>query len=42
MYVAIHYGGFDIKTGRKTNELGLRLLQYQNNVFFSKPGNYYV
>ena len=42
MYVAIHYGGFDIKTGRKINELGPHLLQYQNNAFFSKPGNLYV
>ena len=22
MYVAFHYGGFDMKTGRKLNELG--------------------
>ena len=42
MYVAIHYGGFDVKTGRKNNELGSHLLQYQNNAFFSKPGNLYV
>ena len=42
MYVAIHYGGFDMKTGRKLNELGPHLLQYQNNAFFSKPGNLYV
>ena len=42
MYVAIHYGGFDTKTGRKLNELGPHLLQYQNNAFFSKPGNLYV
>ena len=42
MYVAIHYGGFDKKTGRKLNELGPHLLQYQNNAFFSKPGNLYV
>ena len=42
MYVAIHYGGFDMKTGRKINELGPNLLQYQNNAFFSKPGNLYV
>ena len=42
MYVAIHYGGFDMKTGRKLNELGPHLLQYQNNAFSSKPGNLYV
>ena len=42
MYVAIHYGGFDKKTGQKINELGPHLLQYQNNAFFSKPGNLYV
>ena len=42
MYVSIHYGGFDMKTGRKLNELGSLLLQYQNNAFFSKPGNLYV
>ena len=42
MYVASHYGGFDMKTGRKINELGPHLLQYQNNAFFSKPGNLYV
>ena len=42
MYVAIHYGGFDMKTGRKLNELGPHLLQYQNNAFQSKPGNLYV
>ena len=42
-YVAIHYGGFDMrKTGRKINELGLHILQYQSNAFFSKPGNLYV
>ena len=35
MYVAIHYDGFDMKTGRKINELGLYLLQYQDNSFFS-------
>ena len=39
MYVATHYGGFEIKTGRKLNELGPHLLQYQNNAFLSKPGN---
>ena len=33
MYVAIHYGGFDIKTGRKSNELGPHLLQCQNSAF---------
>ena len=42
MYVTIHYGGFDMKTGRKMNELGAHLLQYQNNLLFSKPGNLYV
>ena len=42
MSVAIHYGGFDMKTGRKLNELGPHLLQYQNNAFLSKPGNHYV
>ena len=42
MYVAIHYGGFDMRTGRKFNELGPHLLQYQNNAFLSKPGNLYV
>ena len=42
MYVAINYGGIDIKIGRKLNELGLHLLQYQNNALFSKPGNLYV
>ena len=42
MYVAIHYGGIDMKTGRKLNELGPHLLQYQNNAFFSKPGKLYV
>ena len=42
MYVAIHYGGFDMKTGRKLNELRHHLLQYPNNAFFSKPGNLYV
>ena len=42
MYVAIHYGGFDMKTGRRINKLGPHLLQYQNNAFFSKPGNLFV
>ena len=42
MYVAIHYGGFDMKTRRKINELGPHFLQYQNNTFFSKLGNLYV
>ena len=42
MYVAIHYGGFDMKTGQKLNELGPQLLQYQSNAFFSKPANLYV
>ena len=41
-YVALHYGGFDMKTGRKITELGPHLLQYQDNAFFSKPGNLYV
>ena len=42
MYVAIHYCRFDMKTGRKINELGPHLLQYQNNAFFSKPGILHV
>ena len=42
MHIAIHYGGFDMKTGRKLNELGPHLLQFQNNAFQSKPGNLYV
>ena len=43
MYVAVHHGGFDNKTGRKINGLlGPHLLQYQNNAIFSKPGNLYV
>ena len=42
MYVAIHYGRFVMKTGQKLNELELHLLQYQNNAFFSRPGNLYV
>ena len=42
MYVAIHYGGFDMKTRRKINELGPHLIQYQNNAFLSKSGNLYV
>ena len=42
MYVAIHYGGFDMKTGPKLNELGPHLLQYQINTLFSKPRNLYV
>ena len=42
MYIAIQYGGFDMKTGRKINELGPHLLQYQKNSFLSKPGNLYV
>ena len=28
MYVAIHYGGFDMKTGREINETGPHILQY--------------
>ena len=39
MYVAIYYCGFDMKTGRKNNELGPHLLQHQNNAFLSKPGD---
>ena len=43
MYVAIHYGGFDMKTGRKPNELGRKhFLQHQNKAFHSKPGNLYI
>ena len=42
MYVAIHYGGFDMKTGQKIIILGPHLLQYQNKAFFSKPGHLYV
>ena len=42
MYVAIHYGGIDMKTGRKNIELGPHFLQYQNNTFFSKLGKLYV
>ena len=42
IYVAIHYGGFDMKTGQKINELGPHLVQYQNNALFSKSGNLYV
>ena len=42
MYVAIHYGGFDMKTGRKINEVGPHFLQYQNNAFFWKPWKLYV
>ena len=42
MYGAIDYGGFVKKTRRKINELGPLLLQYQNNAFFSTPGNLYV
>ena len=42
MYLTIHCGGFHMKTGRKINELGPYILQYQNNAFFSKPGNVYV
>ena len=42
MYVAIHYGGLDMKTGLKIIELGPHLLQYQNNAFFLKPENHYV
>ena len=37
MYAAIHYGGFDMKTGRKKIELGPHLLQYQNNAFRYSP-----
>ena len=42
MYVAIQNGVFDMKTGRKINELGPHLLRYQNNALFLKPGNIYV
>ena len=42
MYVTIHYGAFDMKSTWKINELRPHLLQYQNNAFFSKPGNLYV
>ena len=42
MYVAVHYGGFNMKKRRKLNELGPHLSQYQNNAFLSKPGNLYV
>ena len=42
MYVAIHYGGFDMKRRRKLTELGPHLLQYQNNAFLSKSGKLYV
>ena len=31
-----------MKTGRKINELAPHFLHYQNNAFFSKPGNLYV
>ena len=36
MYVAVHYGRFDMETGREINELGSHLLQYQNNAFISQ------
>ena len=42
MYVAIHYGGIDMKTGRKINALGPPFSQYQGNAFFLKRGNLYV
>ena len=42
MYVAIHQGGFDMKTEWKFNELGPHLLQYQNNAFLPKPEDLYV
>ena len=42
MYIAVHYGGFDMKTGRKIKEVGPHLLQSQNKAFFSKTGNLYV
>ena len=42
MYVALHYGEIDEKTGREINEFGPHLLQYQNNAFYSKPGNFYL
>ena len=41
-YVAIHYDGFDVRTGRKINELGPHISQYQNKAFFSEPGNFFV
>ena len=41
MYVAIHYGRLDMKGAQKFNELDPHLFQYQNNAFFSKPGNIY-
>ena len=31
-----------METGRKINELGPHLLQYQKNAFSSKQGNFYV
>ena len=42
MYVAFDCARFDMKTGRKINELLPRLLQYQNNALLLKPGNLYV
>ena len=42
LFVAIHFGGFDMKTGREFNALGPKLLQYQNLAFFSLPGIFYV
>ena len=43
MYVAIHNGGFYMKTGPKEiYELGPHLLQFQSNAFFSKPRNFSV
>ena len=42
MYVSIHNGEFNMKIGRKFNELGSHFLQYQNNTFFSKPVNFYI
>ena len=41
MFVAIHHGGFTVKTGAKINELGPHFSQYQNFAFPSKSGNLY-
>ena len=40
LYVALHYAGFDVKTGRKVNEMGPYLLHCQNNAIFLKYGNH--
>ena len=42
IYDAIHYGGFDMKTGWRINELSAHFSQYQNNTFFSMPWSLYV